>query len=133
MSRRNIKAKQPGATVTAGWDPPLQSFFAQVHEAAAPHEDASLVFWTGTERGQVRTVAVLAVHLAPFAELSPDDLVALAADRVVNDGAAAPLGREGDPLAAKTLAEQGGDHARAYRSLAAMDPAPRRQFVWPPA
>lgn len=130
MSRRNITAKQPHIEVVVGWDPPLATYFAQVHDQRQD-EDADLIAWVGVTPFQVLKLDALALAIEPYANITPDELLQLAADRVVNNGM---MGlREGDPLAAETLAKHRGDHMAAVAELMAKPPASRRRGVWPPA
>lgn len=48
MSRYTIAGRAPGRSVALGWDPPLRTFFAQVHDADLP-EDENPVAWFGAE------------------------------------------------------------------------------------
>src|ERR1700757_2154851 len=68
MSRYALPAHAPTLTVTVGWDPPLQTFFAQVvRPTTAPHADGRLVAWIGTRTQEIASVAQLCRQLAAYA------------------------------------------------------------------
>ena len=128
MSRRIITANKPHIQVVVGWDPPMETFFAQVHDEQLD-EDDNPIAWIGVTKGQVPNLDDLAIAIEPYANITPDELLQLAADRVVNDGMRGQ--REGDPLAAETLAKHRGDHMAAVAELMARAPASRQRGVWP--
>ena len=82
MSRHQIPARQPGLAVTAGWDNPLSTFFAQVTRDENAEDDSDpLVLWLGRCAGEVPRAEDLALPLAPYAELLPKVTARLQADR----------------------------------------------------
>lgn len=66
MSRYDIKALDDTHTVVVGWDPPLNSFFAQVKVIGAD-EEAEPVLWVGATAPQIHDIAELRQLLAPYA------------------------------------------------------------------
>jgi len=85
MSRRHVAARTPGLTVTVGWDNPLATFFAQITRQQDPdHTRDPVVFWIGGIAGEVRRAEDLVVPLAPYADLTPDDIAQLRADRAAH-------------------------------------------------
>ncbi len=85
MSRRHITARAPGLTVTVGWDNPLSTFFAQVTRQQSPDDMRDrVVFWIGGLAGEVRRAEDLVVPLAPYADLTPNDIAQLRADRAAS-------------------------------------------------
>lgn len=97
MSRHEIPARDQTLSVVAGWDNPLQTFFAQVarpERADDEDEDDPMLLWVGTEPREVITVEDLARHLAPFAELTAEAVEQLRADRAADaDRGPTPLQR----------------------------------------
>ena len=83
MSQHQVAAKQPDITVTAGWDNPLQTFFAQVARTQNENDDDSdpVLLWLGATRQEHLTPDSLVEPLAPFAVLEPELLAQLRADR----------------------------------------------------
>jgi hypothetical protein len=70
MSRYVLPAHDPTLRVTVGWDPPLQTFFAQVvRPATAPHADDTLVAWIGTRAQEMPSLAQLCRQLAAYAAI----------------------------------------------------------------
>jgi hypothetical protein len=84
-SRRSIPARTPDLTVVVGWDNPLSTFFAQVdrvQDADDPSEPVLL--WIGSQLGEVTQAEQLADPLAPYAELTPELIELLRADRATD-------------------------------------------------
>jgi hypothetical protein len=69
MSRYAVPTRNEQYGVVVGWDPPLDTFFGQVFDHTHGHEHDAPVFWTGTRRGEVSTVAALGDALADYATL----------------------------------------------------------------
>lgn len=79
MSRHEI-ALAGGRTLTVGWDPPLQTYFGQVHGP-----DAEPELWVGTELHELYELDDLARAVAPHAShLTPELAVRLYRDRDEN-------------------------------------------------
>lgn len=100
-SRRSLRSKVPGHTLTCGWDNPLQTFFCTVagDRAAGDSEDVDpVVLWLGLDEREVPTPEGLVAPLAPFANLDAATLSLLRADR------AADLDREPTRLQRRSLA-----------------------------
>lgn len=75
MSRREVPARGPGVEATVGWDNPLQTYSAQVRRRGR------VVLWVGGEPGEAKRPEDLAGPLASDADLTPDHVAALRADR----------------------------------------------------
>jgi len=70
MSRYEVPTRNEQYAVVVGWDPPLDTFFAQVFDHTHGREDDDPVFEIGQRRGEVPTVAALGEALAAYAILS---------------------------------------------------------------
>lgn len=81
MSRYPTPTIQPGQTCVVGWDPPLGTFFAQVHACPTAKRRTRLLLWVGTDIEEIRTVEELAQALAPYANLPANLQRQLEADR----------------------------------------------------
>lgn len=81
MSRHSIPARSLGYSVVVGWDPPLMTFFAQVEEENPADEDDAVVLWLGGQDREYTRPEDMIEPLAPYAELTPDMIEALRADR----------------------------------------------------
>jgi len=90
MSRYEVPTRNEQYAVVVGWDPPLATFFAQVFDHTHGHEDDDPVFWTGTRRGEVPTVAALSDVLAAYTTLPAPLQEQLGADSRVPREPAAP-------------------------------------------
>ena len=81
-SRFSLHARHAGIEVSVGWDNPLGTFFAQVlriQESDDPRDP--VILWIGTEPREIKTPERLIPVLAPYAELTKQDLIRLRADR----------------------------------------------------
>ena len=77
MSQYAISATDPRYDVVCGWDPPLQTLWAQVWDTTVPpgtEADAACLLWVGLTK-RVETVAALQTALAAYVTL-PAALVA---------------------------------------------------------
>jgi hypothetical protein len=94
MSRHDLIAFSKQYDVIVGWDPPMETFFAQVEDLilARRDDDNALVVWVGTSYREIIRPEDLAVHVARYAILTDEDLAILRADR------AATLDRGGSAL-----------------------------------
>lgn len=82
MSRRTIEAHEPGRyEVAVGWDEPMQTFFAQVHDMHVPDHEEDLVFWIGYQNGQVPEPEMLADALENYADVPEGVVEALREDK----------------------------------------------------
>ena len=84
-SRRSIPAHAPDLTVFVGWDNALATFFAQVErvqDADDPRE--SVLLWIGSQPGEATRAEQLADPLTPYAELTPELVEQLRADRAAD-------------------------------------------------
>lgn len=79
MSRYTFPGNTPGLVIVAGWDNPLETYFAQVWDGGEP-EAGDLLLWLGGERGEVVTISALVDHLAPYAEIPEETLTSLRDD-----------------------------------------------------
>lgn len=70
MSQYTIRGKHPGISALVGWDPPTQTFFVQVHDAAKD-EESNPILWRGTKSGELPDIADLRRVLEPHADLPP--------------------------------------------------------------
>jgi len=68
MSRYTIAARQLDHTCVVGYDPPLGTFFAQVHATRSRRHPQELL-WVGTDLQEILTVTALAQVIADFAIL----------------------------------------------------------------
>lgn len=71
MSRHLVRDDEQ-YKVVVGWDPPLQTFFAQVHDLSKDEEER-IILWLGTRPDELPTPNVVATTIAPWAQL-PDEL-----------------------------------------------------------
>ena len=84
-SRRSIPARTPDLTVIVGWDNPLSTFFAQVERIQDDLDPRDpILLWIGSELGEVAQAEQLAGPLAPCAELTPEVVELLRADRAAD-------------------------------------------------
>jgi hypothetical protein len=83
MSRHEIPPRDPAQKVIVGWDPPLQTYFAQVIDRAKEDagEDEKFVAWHGCSRRALYEVEELARKISRFAELTPDLRATLYGDK----------------------------------------------------
>jgi hypothetical protein len=88
MSRHDIPTRDPSLSAVAGWDNPLQSFFAQVLRPEGADDDDNMLLWVGAAPREVITVEDLSRHLAPFADLAPQIAEQLRSDRAAKLGQA---------------------------------------------
>jgi hypothetical protein len=74
MSRHEIPARDPAHKVIVGWDPPMQTFFAQVIDRAKEEagDDDDMVAWHGTSLRELYEVDQLHRKVARFADLTAD-------------------------------------------------------------
>ncbi|MDE1905785.1 MAG: hypothetical protein KGH75_04975 [Rhodospirillales bacterium] len=83
MSRYEFQGRDARHTIAVGWDNPLQTYFAQVSQPVEDEdEEDPIILWIGADRpGEILSVEDLASQLAPFADLAPELLAELRADR----------------------------------------------------
>jgi hypothetical protein len=62
--------------VVVGWDPPLNTYFAQVAQGARVEDVESwdLILWAGGEYGEIQTVDQLKTIIAPYAQMNENDV-----------------------------------------------------------
>ena len=90
MSRYEVPTRDEQYEVVVGWDPPLDTFFAQVFDHTHGHEDDGPVFEIGQRRGEVPTIERLGEALAHYAILPVALQEQLGADSRVPRAPAAP-------------------------------------------
>ena len=83
MSRYAIPLDDRRFEVIVGWDPPLDTFFAQVFDTtvAAEEDDAACELWIGDDLQAITTVAALQDAIQAYATLPPDIVVRLRHDQ----------------------------------------------------
>jgi len=128
MSRRPIPARHPDQhLVVAGWDPPLNTFFAVVqlraHLRDPDDEEDGVILSLGDDGTTIDTPKDLAERIKAYAELDEMTLLRLAADRVINDGRTPNYIADG--RAAQAFTALGFE--TAYEGLMSQQPAPRHQ------
>jgi hypothetical protein len=72
MSQYVIPGREPVYVIMVGYDPPLETFFVQVHTSDRPDAEDHLVYWRGTTPHELTTVAALAAAVAPYGVLSAE-------------------------------------------------------------
>jgi hypothetical protein len=81
-SRFSLPAHHAGIEVSLGRDNPLGTFFAQVLRIQACDDPRDpVILWIGTEPREIGAPEKLIPVLAPYAELTTEDLIRLRADR----------------------------------------------------
>jgi len=70
--------------VTVGWDNPLSTFFAQVHNTNIPMGQPRLVRWVGTEPHALPTTTALVQALADVVDIPTHLLQAMQADQTAS-------------------------------------------------
>jgi hypothetical protein len=83
MSRHEITAFDPLNTVIVGWDPPLQTFFAQVKSTLLEETDPDdpFLLWIGCSLREIYSVDGLVGPLRPYAKLDAETCKALYEDK----------------------------------------------------
>jgi hypothetical protein len=94
-SRNTIPARAPGVNVVVGWDNPMRTFFAQVERQQEDDDPRDpIILWLGSSSGEVLRPEDMIAPLAPYAELTEEDLEELRADRIADlDRGPSPLQR----------------------------------------
>jgi hypothetical protein len=72
MSQHSIPGSLPGHVIVVGYDPPLETFFVQVHTHDRATGEDDLVYWRGTYPFELVSIAALAEAVAPYAVLSAE-------------------------------------------------------------
>lgn len=83
MSRHEIRPRDPGHKVIVGWDPPLQTFYAQVinRRSEKRHSDPKFILWLGCQMNEFPDIESLRHRLRDFAYLSTEIRAKLRADK----------------------------------------------------
>jgi hypothetical protein len=81
VSRHQLPTKNPRWIVFVGWDPPLQTYFAQVYDAKGKAEDQPFI-WPGA----IEPIAWKSIidAISPYAEVSMEIAERLVEDRRLN-------------------------------------------------
>jgi hypothetical protein len=82
MSRHVVRDDEQ-FRVVVGWDPPLQTYFAHVHDLSKDEED-EIVLWQGTKPDELPTPNVVATTIKEWAQLSDEVFIALCWDKEQN-------------------------------------------------
>ena len=101
MSRYRLQHPDQTLEIAVGFDPPLNTFFAQVIKHG-PADDLTVedetIVWVGTSRNEVSDSAILSTVFAPYLELSAPDIERLEQDRGEIDREPTLLQRLGENL-----------------------------------
>ena len=84
MTRYSVDPFSGRFEITIGWDRPLNTYFAQVHDLEVSDDDEGdpVVVWVGATHSEILTPEALQLHIASYGSI-PDDIVqTLRADRV---------------------------------------------------
>ena len=84
MSRHQLPAKSLRYEVVVGWDPPLQTYFAQVYDTEGKQDEQPFI-WLGAD-GIAVTWKTIALTISPYASTTPEILAALIEDKKLNRG-----------------------------------------------
>ncbi len=95
MSRYNLRTNDPAITAVIGWDPPLQTFFAQVERVNPDDEDddGEMLVWEGTKFNQHSHLGFILPKLKPYCTVPQGMLDRLARDQA-SSTTPSPLQRE---------------------------------------
>lgn len=75
MSNYELKAKQPDHTVSAGWDPMLDTFFAHVIDTTKSEDDDNRdVYWVGCSYQEIPDLQGFLKELGPYVQLTEKEL-----------------------------------------------------------
>ena len=83
MSRHAVTSNNPALDIIVGWDPPLETFFAQVMRTDLTddaHEN-HVVLWIGTANREIERAESLIGPLAPYGAVPPALVEMLDAER----------------------------------------------------
>jgi hypothetical protein len=84
VSRHQLPAKNPRYEVFVGWDPPLQTYFAQVFDGEGEPDEQPFI-WLGADGRRVPWLEIAAA-LAPYASVSRELVAVLLDDKKQNRG-----------------------------------------------
>ena len=84
MTRYSIDPFSGRFEITIGWDRPLNSFFAQVHDLEVSDDDEGdpVVVWVGATHSEILTPEALQLHIARYGTIPDEIMQTLRADRV---------------------------------------------------
>ena len=83
MSRHAVTSNNPALDIIVGWDPPLETFFAQVTrtDLSADTGEDQIVLWIGTASNEIEQAESLIGPLAPYGAVPPTLVETLDAER----------------------------------------------------
>ena len=84
MSRHQLPTKSPRFEVFVGWDPALQSFFAQVYDTKGEEEYQPFI-WLGAPWKRVMWMEIIQA-ISPYAAVTLEIAERLAEDKRLNRG-----------------------------------------------
>ncbi|WP_234729992.1 hypothetical protein [Acidocella facilis] len=87
MSRHNIPAFDKRYEIVVGWDWPMRTYFAQVHDNEATEDENLVPIWIGTSFDEILTPEELVKPIAPYGALQDNVIAILHADRGLTLGA----------------------------------------------
>jgi len=84
MTRYSVNPFSGRFEITIGWDRPLNSYFAQVHDLEVSDDDESdpVVVWVGATHSEILTPEALQLHIARYATIPDEIMQTLRDDRV---------------------------------------------------
>lgn len=82
MSRHQLRPRDPGHKVIVGWDPPLETYFAQVidRKKEVAGEDEKFVLWIGCSHREITDLDGLRQRIKRYAYISSETATALYGD-----------------------------------------------------
>ncbi len=80
MSRYFVPARDKKYKVVLGWDPPLNTYFAQVYDHSITDEDEQLILWEAGTPKPIHDLDQLAWLVYEYAEVPQDILTKLYRD-----------------------------------------------------
>ena len=83
MSRHQLPTKSPRFKVFVGWDPPLQSYFAQVYDTKG--EENQPFIWLGADLKRVMWMDIIQA-ISPYAAVTQEIAERLVEDKRLNRG-----------------------------------------------
>ena len=83
MSRHAVRSNNPALEIIVGWDPPLNTFFAQVIRTDLTNDtdEDNIVLWIGATSNEIERANSLIGPLAPYGTVPPALVETLDAER----------------------------------------------------
>jgi len=81
---RHVVREDEAFQVVIGWDPPLQTFFVQVHDQTEPDEEKRTIVFEGTRPGQFEQPWDVKRRVKQWVNLDDTLLITLRHDQVEN-------------------------------------------------